>query len=345
MPEVPANLDEIRALFAHLPGPDLEAGTAAALHERRLTKPAGALGRLEELSHWLATWQGRHPPRLDHPRTCVFAGNHGVAARGVSAYPAAVTAQMVQNFIAGGAAVNQLCKAVDADLRVYEMNLDAPTADFVDAPALSEADCARAVAYGMMAVEPGLDVLALGEMGIANTTSAAALCLALFGGSAEEWTGPGTGVAGAALDQKREVVAAAVERHREAADDPLDLLRRLGGNELAAIAGAVLAARMGRVPVLLDGFTCTAAAAVLYAANPRALDHCVVAHVSAEPGHRRLLDKIGKQALFDLGMRLGEASGATLAIAILKAAVACHNGMATFPDAGVSGPAGEPPII
>ncbi|HXC89662.1 MAG TPA: nicotinate-nucleotide--dimethylbenzimidazole phosphoribosyltransferase [Stellaceae bacterium] len=343
MPDIPANLpgslDEIRALFAHLPGPDLESGTAAALCERQLTKPAGALGRLEELSSWLATWQGRHPPRIDHPRTCVFAGNHGVAARGVSAYPAAVTAQMVQNFVTGGAAVNQLCKVVDADLRVYEMNLEQPTADFVDGPAMSEEDCARALAYGMMAVEPGIDVLALGEMGIANTTSAAALCLALFGGSAEDWTGPGTGVAGAAFDRKRKVVAAAVARHREAVGNPLELLRRLGGNELAAIAGAVLAARMGRVPVLLDGFTATAAAAVLYALDPRALDHCVVAHVSAEPGHLRLLDKIGKRALFDFGMRLGEASGATLAIAILKAAIACHNGMATFAGAGVSGPA------
>lgn len=338
MPEIPASLDEIRALFAHLPGPDLEAGTAAALRERQLTKPAGSLGRLEELSHWLATWQGRHPPRADHPRTCVFAGNHGVAARGVSAYPAEVTAQMVQNFIAGGAAVNQLCRVVDADLRVYEMNLETPTADIVDSPALGEADCAMAVSYGMMAVEPGIDVLAVGEMGIANTTSAAALCMALFGGAAEEWTGPGTGVAGAALDRKCEVVAAAVARHREAGD-PLELLRCLGGYELMAIAGAVLAARMGRVPVVLDGFTATAAAAVLFAVDPRALDHCIVAHVSAEPGHRRLLDKIGKTALFDFGMRLGEGSGATLAIAILKAAVACHTGMATFTDAGVSGPA------
>ena len=338
MPEIPANLDEIRALFAHLPGPDLEAGAAAALRERQLTKPAGALGRLEELSHWLATWQARHPPRVDHPRTSVFAGNHGVAARGVSAYPAAVTAQMVQNFIAGGAAVNQLCRVVDADLRVYEMNLEQPTADFVDGPAMSEENCAKAVAYGMMAVEPGIDVLALGEMGIANTTSAAALCLALFGGSAEEWTGPGTGVVGAALDQKREAVGAAVERHRDATGNPLELLRRLGGYELAAIAGAVLAARMGRVPVVLDGFTATAAASVLFATDPRALDHCLVAHVSAEPGHRRLLDHIGKRALFDLGMRLGEGSGATLAIAILKAAIACHSGMATFADAGVSGP-------
>jgi nicotinate-nucleotide--dimethylbenzimidazole phosphoribosyltransferase len=338
MPEIPASLDEIRALMAHLPGPDFESGTAAMLRERELTKPAGALGRLEELSQWLATWQARHPPRVDHPRTSVFAGNHGVAARGVSAYPASVTAQMVQNFIAGGAAVNQLCKIVDADLRVYELNLDEPTADIVDAPAMTEADCAKAIAYGMMAVEPGLDVIALGEMGIANTTSAAALCLGLFGGTAEAWTGPGTGVAGPVLDTKREIVAAAAKRHA-GQGDPFETLRHLGGYELAAIAGAVLAARMGRVPVVLDGFVATAAAAVLFAADPRALDHCIVAHVSAEPGHRLLLDKIGKTALFDLGMRLGEASGATLAIGVLKAAVACHTGMATFAGAGVSGPA------
>src|SRR5580700_4375271 len=333
-----ANLDEIRALLSQLPGPDLDAASAAATRQAQLTKPAGSLGRLEELAIWLATWQARHPPRLDHPRTLVFAGNHGVAARGVSAYPAAVTAQMVQNFIAGGAAVNQLCRAVDADLRVYEMNLDTPTADIVDGPAMSEEECARAIADGMMAVEPGIDALAVGEMGIANTTVAAALCMGLFGGEAAEWTGPGTGIVGAALETKREVVAAAVARHQPAAHDPFDLLRRLGGLEFAAMVGAVLAARMGRVPVVLDGFCAGAAAAVLYAADPRALDHCVAGHVSAEPGHRRLLDKIGKPPLLDLGMRLGEASGATLALGILKAAVACHAGMATFAEAGVSGP-------
>jgi len=338
MPEPGASLDEIRALMAHLPGPDLEAGTAAAQREGQLTKPPGALGRLEELARWLATWQGRHPPALDHPRTAVFAGNHGVAARGVSAYPAAVTAQMVQNFVAGGAAVNQLCKVIDADLRVYEMNLDEPTADIVEAPAMSEAECARAIAYGMMAVEPGIDALALGEMGIANTTSAAALALALFGGEAADWVGPGTGVAGAALAAKREVVAAAAARHTAAPGDPFEMLRRLGGLELAAITGAVLAARMGRVPVVLDGYACTVAASVLFAVNPRALDHCVVGHVSAEPGHRRLLDRLGKPPLFDFGMRLGEASGATLALAVLKAAAACHTGMATFAEAGISGP-------
>jgi nicotinate-nucleotide--dimethylbenzimidazole phosphoribosyltransferase len=236
--------------------------------------------------------------------------------------------------------VNQLCKVIDADLRVYEMNLDTPTADIVDGPAMSEEECARALAYGMMAVEPGIDALALGEMGIANTTIAAALCMGLFGGDAAEWTGPGTGVVGAALETKREVVAAAVARHRPEAGDPFELLRRLGGLEFAAMAGAILAARMGRVPVVLDGFSAGAAAAVLFAADPRALDHCVVGHVSAEPGHRRLLDRIGKPALLDLGMRLGEASGATLALGILKAAVACHAGMATFAEAGVSGPAG-----
>ena len=340
MPEPVASLDEIRALMGHLPGPDLDAGAAAALREKQLTKPAGALGRLEELAAWLAVWQGRHPPTLDHPRTIVFAANHGVAARGVSAYPAAVTAQMVQNFIAGGAAVNQLCRTIDADLRVYEMNLDTPTGDIVDGPAMSEEECARAIAYGMMAVEPGIDALAVGEMGIANTTIAAALCLALFGGDAAGWTGPGTGLVGAALEKKREVVAAAVARHQPEAGDPFDMLRRLGGLEFAAMTGAILAARMGRVPVVLDGFCAGAAAAVLYAADPRALDHCVAGHVSAEPGHRRLLDRLGKPPLLDLGMRLGEASGATLALGILKAAAACHAGMASFAEAGVSGPAG-----
>jgi nicotinate-nucleotide--dimethylbenzimidazole phosphoribosyltransferase len=338
--EPAATLAEMRALVADLPGPDLEAATAAATREAQLTKPAGSLGRLEDIVQWLATWQGKHPPTVAHPRTAVFAGNHGVAARGVSAYPAAVTAQMVANFVAGGAAVNQLCRAVDADLRVYEMSLDDPTADFTTAPAMSEEDCALAIAYGMMAVEPGIDLLAVGEMGIANTTAAAALAAALWGGTARDWVGPGTGVAGAALELKIAVVEAALERHRGATRDPFELLRRLGGREFAAIVGAVMAARRARVPVLIDGYAATAAASVLQAADPHALDHCLVAHRSAEPGHGRLLERLGKVALLDLGMRLGEASAATLAIAILKAAVACHTGMATFAEAGVSRRAG-----
>lgn len=331
-----ASLEEMRQLLRRLPGPDLEAGTAAATREAQLTKPAGALGRLEDLAQWMATWQGRHPPTANHPRTAVFVGNHGVAALGVSAYPAAVTQQMVKNFLDGGAAVNQLCRVVDADLRVYELNLEEPTADFTRAAAMSEEDCALAIAYGMTSVEPGVDLLAVGEMGIANTTSAAALCHALFGGTAAEWVGPGTGVAGSALARKTVVVAEGVARHLGESTEPFELLRRLGGRELAAIVGAIMAARQARVPVILDGYAASAAAAVLFAADARALDHCLVAHRSAEPGHGRLLERLGKPPLLDLGMRLGEASGATLAIALVKAALACHTGMATFAEAGVS---------
>jgi nicotinate-nucleotide--dimethylbenzimidazole phosphoribosyltransferase len=332
-----ATLDEIRGLLRSFPGPDLDAATAVIARDRVLTKPARSLGRLEELAEWLATWQGRHPPRVEHPRIAVFAGNHGVAARGVSAFPASVTEQMVRNFVAGGAAVNQLALAFDADLRVYEMALEQPTADFTEGPAMEDDEAARAIAYGMMAVDQGLDVIALGEMGIANSTSAAALCHALFGGTAQDWTGPGTGVVGDAYDRKVETVALGAARHA-GLTDPLAILAALGGVELAAIVGAIMAARLARTPVLLDGFACTAAAAVLWKLDGHALDHCVVAHCSREPGHRRLLEAIGKRPLLELDMALGEASGAALGIPVLKAAAACHAGMATFADAGVDGP-------
>ncbi len=338
MSEPIVTLDEIRKILRELPGPDLDAATAVATREAQLTKPPGALGRLEEISSWLATWQGRAHPRVDHPRVAVFAGNHGVAALGVSAFPASVTEQMVQNFINGGAAINQLCKTFDADLRVYEMALETPTRDFTQAPAMDDEEAGRSLAYGMMSVEPGLDVLCLGEMGIANTTSASALACALFGGTAADWAGPGTGVAGEALRRKTEVIAKGVSKHKDVAD-PLEILRCLGGFELAAITGAVIAARRARTPVMLDGFACTVAASVLHRIDPHLLDHCIVSHVSAEPGHRRLLKEIGKTALFDFGMRLGEASGAALALGVLKAAAACHTGMATFAEAGVSGKA------
>jgi nicotinate-nucleotide--dimethylbenzimidazole phosphoribosyltransferase len=330
------SLGEIREILVNLPGPDDAAAAKAADREGQLTKPPGALARLEEITEWLCRWQGRHPPRLDRPRVAVFAGNHGIAARGVSAFPADVTVQMVANFQAGGAAINQLCKTFDAELQVYEMGLEQPTADFTQGPAMEDAECASAMAYGMLAVQEGVDVICLGEMGIANTTSAAALCHELFGGEASDWTGPGTGVRGDALYNKTRVVAEAVALHSDAREDPLEIMRRLGGRELAAITGAVVAARMGRVPVLLDGYATTAAAAVLHRIDPALLDHCMVAHCSAEPGHMRLLREIGKEPLLNLGMRLGEASGAALALGLLRAAVNCHMGMATFAEAGVS---------
>jgi nicotinate-nucleotide--dimethylbenzimidazole phosphoribosyltransferase len=284
----------------------------------------------------LAAWQGKYPPKINHPRTAVFAANHGVANLGVSAFPSSVTEQMVQNFISGGAAVNQLCKVFDSDLRVYELALDQPTNDFTKGPAMTEAECAHAMAYGMMAVEPGLDVLCLGEMGIGNTTSASALSLALFGGNAEDWVGSGTGISSDSLDKKIGIVQQACELHKNIKEDPLAIFAALGGLELAAIAGAILAARLARVPVVLDGFACTVAAAILYAIKPCTIDHCLVSHCSVEPGHKKLLGEISKEPLLDLGMRLGEGSGATLALGIIRAAIECHLGMATFEDAGVS---------
>lgn len=331
------DFDAMRRIVAAMPEPDQEAGTAAWTRLNQLTKPPGSLGRLEELAVWLATWQGKPSPTLRRPRIAVFAGNHGIAARGVSAYPAAVTAQMVRNFQAGGGAINQLCRSVDADLRVYELDLDTPTADFTAGPAMQEEECCRAMAYGMMAVEANIHALCLGEMGIGNTTAAAALCCALFGGRAEDWAGPGTGVDADGKARKLAVIRDGVARHAGADGDALTILCALGGFELAAIAGAVLAARMARTPVVLDGFACTAAAAVLFKLDPSALDHCIVAHRSPEPGHARLLALIDKQPLFELGMRLGEATGAALAIPLLRAATACLNDMATFAEAGVSG--------
>ena len=201
---------------------------------------------------------------------------------------------------------------------------------------MDEADCAATMAYGMEAIAGGCDLLCIGEMGIGNTTIAAAICHGLYGGKPEDWVGPGTGVDAEGLKRKAMAVARAVALHNAHLTDPLEVLRRLGGRELAAMAGAILAARTQRVPVLLDGYVATAAAAVLHAMRPDALDHCLAAHCSAEPAHRNLLKRLGKEPLLDLGMRLGEASGAALAAGLLKAAVNLHNDMATFASAGVS---------
>jgi nicotinate-nucleotide--dimethylbenzimidazole phosphoribosyltransferase len=328
------SLDDLRAAAGDLPQGDATAAQAAAARQASLTKPPGSLGRLEALAIWLARWQGRAIPALDHVEVLVFAGNHGVVARGVSPYPAEVTAQMVANFAAGGAAINQLSAIAGATLRVVPLALDTPTADVTQGPALDEAGFLEAVSAGAAAIGPGTDLLCLGEMGIGNTTIAAALCAGLFGGAGAGWVGRGTGVDDAGLARKAEAVDAAVARH--ATDDPWLLAMRLGGRELAAILGAVLAARRHRIPVLLDGFVCTAAAAPLALLHADGLAHCRAAHVSAEAAHRRLLERLGLRPLLDLRMRLGEASGAALAVLLARAALACHAGMASFAEAGVS---------
>ncbi|MGQ7792815.1 nicotinate-nucleotide--dimethylbenzimidazole phosphoribosyltransferase [Faunimonas sp. B44] len=327
--------EDIRALIRGLPGPDEEAASAVRARDARLTKPPGSLGRLERVAEWLAAWQGRPRPAVTRPLVAVFAANHGIAERAVSAYPQAVTRQMVQNFAVGGAAINQICKAYELGLKVFELALDMPTPDIVEADAFSEAECAATIAYGMEAIAGGVDLLCLGEMGIANTAVAAAVYHALYGGEAADWVGRGTGVDDRGLARKAEAVAASVARIGPGRD-PLEVLRRVGGREVAAMVGAILAARMERVPVIVDGFVTSAAAAIVHAADPRAIDHCLFAHCSAEAAHRAVLGKLGVEPLLDLEMRLGEGTGAALAAGIVRAAAAVHGGMATFDEAGVS---------
>lgn len=330
-------LDDIRALIAAMPGADANAVAAVAARDAQLTKPAGSLGRLEDIAAWLAAWQGKATPTVDRPTVAVFAANHGVAARGVSAYPAEVTVQMVANFAAGGAAINQICLANDIGLKVFELALEVPTPDIAEEDAFSEGELAATMAFGMEALVDGPDLLCLGEMGIANTTVAAAVHHALYGGTAADWVGAGTGVEGDGMARKREAVDMAVGR-LGGERDGLEVLRRVGGREIAAMAGAILGARHQRVPVIVDGYVATAAAAALHAVDPTAISHCLFAHVSAEQAHRAVLARLGVTALLDLGMRLGEGSGAALAAVLVRTAARVHAGMATFAGAGVSGP-------
>lgn len=336
MTEFPADMDAFRAVLADLPEPDQRAQSDAEARNEQLTKPPGALGRLEELAIWYAGWRGNGRPDLNAPQVIVFAGNHGIATLGVSAFPAEVTSQMVANFRAGGGAVNQLARAAGARLDIHELELERPTADFTVGPAMGGQEFLSALATGWKAVDPDADLLVCGEMGIGNTTSAAAICAALLGGDGSSWVGRGTGVDDAGLQLKAEVVDQGRLRHARSLADPLEVLRCLGGRELAAIAGAVLRSRLLQIPVILDGFICTAAALPLEKASPGALDHCIAGHVSAEASHIRLLEALKMDPLLSLGMRLGEGSGAALAIGILKGAIACHSGMATFAEAGVS---------
>lgn len=331
--QAPPSYDAILALA--LPEPDAAAIAAARARQAELTKPPGSLGRLEDLAAFMAGWRGTARPRIERAQALVFAGNHGICAQGVNPFPQAVTALMVANFAAGGAAINQLCRVAGAALTVVPLDLDQPTADFTEAPAMSEAECLAALAQGWAAVDPGADVLILGEMGIGNSTVSAALAHAIFGGAAADWVGRGTGSDAAGVARKAAVVARGAARHADL--PPLATLAALGGREQAALCGAVLAARMARIPVILDGYICTAAVAPLHGANPAFLDHCLIGHLSAEPGHARLCAAMGKEPILSLRMALGEGTGAALALGILRGALACHDGMATFAEAGIGG--------
>jgi nicotinate-nucleotide--dimethylbenzimidazole phosphoribosyltransferase len=327
-------------LIATVPEGDAVSAAVVRAHDARLTKPAGSLGRLEELVEFLARWQRKPKPTLDNPMVVIFAANHGVTAQGVSAYPAEVTAQMVKNFTDGGAAISRICAQHELNLRVFELALELPTGDITREPALDDRMCAATIAYGMEAVAGRPDLVCLGEMGIGNTTVAAAIYAALFGGTAEDWVGRGTGVDDEGLARKRAAVDKALATHASHIGHPLSVLARLGGREIAAMVGAIIAARHQNIPVIVDGFVASAAAAIVHAIHPGGIDHCLFGHVSAETAHGRALSAMGRTGLLDLGMRLGEGTGAALAAVLVKTALELHRTMATFESAGVSGKEG-----
>jgi nicotinate-nucleotide--dimethylbenzimidazole phosphoribosyltransferase len=337
MPSLNPAYADVIELLTIVPDGDESAVMAVRQRDAQLTKPAGSLGALEGLVEFLARWQGRARPRLDNPMVTIFAGNHGVTDQGVSAFPREVTAQMVANFTNGGAAISQICALHEINLRVFELALELPTGDITQEAALDDKMCAATIAYGMEAIAGKPDLICIGEMGIGNTTVAAAVYAALYGGTGADWVGRGTGVDDAGLARKADAVDRALARHAGELDHPLAILARLGGREIAAMLGALLAARHQKVPVIVDGFVATAAAAIAHAVNPQAIDHCIFAHVSAESGHARALAAMGQKGLLDLGMRLGEGSGAALAAVLAKTALHLHNNMATFESAAVSG--------
>jgi nicotinate-nucleotide--dimethylbenzimidazole phosphoribosyltransferase len=340
------------------PPKSLDESAAAAARARMdsLTKPPGALGALEDAVIALAAMQGREKPQAEVVWITVFAGDHGVTAEGVSAFPQAVTAEMVRNFARGGAAISVLAKKLGARLEVVNMGTvadtgDAPgileigigrgTANMTRDPAMTEDQCLHALNAGRESVDRALasnaDIFIGGEMGIGNTTAAAAISCALLGEEPEALAGPGAGLDGAGVSRKVDAVRRALALHGDYLHDPFEILRRVGGFEIAALTGAYLAcARLG-LPVIVDGFITASAALIAERINPGTAQWFLYGHASAEPGHRKTLDALNARPLLDLGMRLGEGSGAATALPLIRLACALHSDMATFAEAGVSG--------
>ncbi|MFA7618305.1 MAG: nicotinate-nucleotide--dimethylbenzimidazole phosphoribosyltransferase [Thiohalomonadaceae bacterium] len=330
----------------------------AEARQRVLTKPLGALGELEHAAIRLAALQGTACPGVDKVHVAVFAGDHGVAARGVSAFPQSVTLEMVRNFVRGGAAISVVARALHASLEVINLGtvhdaevpgvmacrLGPGTADLSTAPAMTAAQLAGALNAGresvVRAARGGAQLYIGGEMGIGNTTSASALACALLGAEPRRLTGPGTGINGAGVAHKVAIIEEALAFHRAHLQSPEEILRRLGGFEIAALAGAFIACAQEGIPVLVDGFITTAALLAAERLRPGVRDWCLFSHRSAEPGHGFLLDSLDARPLLAMGMRLGEGSGAAVTVPLLRLACALHNEMATFADAGVSDKAG-----
>lgn len=323
---------------------------AATARQSQLTKPPGALGQLESLAIRLAGLQYTDTPTLQRIRICVFAGDHGVAAQGVSAFPQAVTTEMVKNFSHGGAAISVLAAHHQAQLDVINLgtlgdtsqlsavrsfNIAPSTQDFTKTAAMTTEQLVQAMKAGKDSVTEG-DIYIGGEMGIGNTTSATALACALLSEPAKALAGPGTGLNPAGIVHKVDIIRQGLTRHQAAFDDPLETLRCLGGFEIAALAAAYLQCGQLGIPVLVDGFISTVSALIATRLQPALAAWLFYSHQSAEPGHRRVLEALNADPLLNLGMRLGEGSGAAVALPLLQQACALHNGMATFHEAAVS---------
>lgn len=326
----------------------------ALARQQQLTKPAGSLGQLEAVAVQLAGLQGRVKPSVDKVWVAIFAGDHGVVAEGVSAYPQAVTGQMLHNFIMGGAAISVLARQLSAQLDVVDLgtvsplnlpgvrhlNLGAGTANFAKGPAMTQAQLEAALAGGrdsvLRAQAVGTELFIGGEMGIGNTTAASAVACSLLNCPASLLVGPGTGLDAQGIHHKTMVIEQALHLHAEQAGDPLGSLRALGGFEMAALVGAYLACAQGGIAVLVDGFICTVAALVAVRVNPSCRPWLFFGHRGAEPGHRHVLEGLQAEPLLELGLRLGEGSGAALAVPLLRLACELHNGMATFAEAAVA---------
>ena len=301
-----------------------------------LTKPPGSLGRLEEIALRVGLIRNSVMPSLNGKAMLIFCADHGVVEEGVSPYPAEVTRQMLANFQAGGAAINVLCRNFGIDPVVVDMGVGKPTRNFTREPAMSRDEAAEAIERGRAQADIA-DILGAGEMGIGNSTSAAALLSAFTGLDPAETAGRGTGLDDAGVSRKVQAIRKALALHRPEPRDGLGVLAALGGREIAAIAGLILGAAERRRVVVLDGFIACSAALVAKAIEPAALDYVFFAHRSAEKGHARMLEALGARPLFDLEMRLGEGSGASIGIALIEAAVRLYREMATFESAGVSG--------
>ena len=334
---------------------DLDVQQAAAERQQQLTKPAGSLGQLEAVAIQLAGLQGQLKPRVDHLWIAIFAGDHGVVAEGVSAYPQAVTGQMLHNFVNGGAAISVLARQLGAQPDVVDLGtvspmlnlagvrhvqLGAGTANFANGPAMTDAQGLKALQAGrdsvLRAREQGCELFIGGEMGIGNTASASAVASALLQCPASLLTGPGTGLDAAGVSHKARVIERALAFHAGLLDDPLQALFRLGGFEIAALAGAYVACAQAGVVALVDGFICTVAAMVAVRLNPECRQWLIFSHRGAEQGHRHVLESLEAEPLLDLGLRLGEGSGAALAVPLLRLACDLHAQMATFAEAAVA---------